>query len=266
MAARTSTVVLALALAALTSPATGLKLFALNSTADVPHDEKLRLADEVCKAKKAVLELKNCKPDIAKAKEELAAIQGKLHAGEDEELIDKECAAKKKVLKKEECLPKLKAAEANLEEAEKNLYNAEHYLLAAVPQEHRKLIDEMCNGKTEDRTQFFAVQQKEAPLEEQTQAVNAVCSAEKKVLSLADCEPSIDRAEQDLAAVQAKSAAQGPSEALIDEECAAKKKVMQRKECLPKLAKAKEELAEAERNLSVAQHGYLLFSMPKCVF
>merc|ERR1719352_1532113 len=84
-------------------------------------EEHKQLIDDVCKAKKQVLELADCKPDIQKAKDELAAVQAKEGAGETEELIDEECKAKKNILEKEKCLPKLEKAETDLKEAQEKL-------------------------------------------------------------------------------------------------------------------------------------------------
>eukprot|EP00929_Paragymnodinium_shiwhaense_P110603 TRINITY_DN77764_c0_g1_i1.p1 TRINITY_DN77764_c0_g1~~TRINITY_DN77764_c0_g1_i1.p1 ORF type:complete len:128 (+),score=60.03 TRINITY_DN77764_c0_g1_i1:71-454(+) len=107
----------------------GLKIF--NSSA-IPIEEHEKLIDNVCKAKKAVLALADCKSDVQKAKDELAAIQAKPGAGTTEKLVDEECKAKKNVLEKEECLPKLQKAEEDLAAAEQRLSAAEHSLLIDV--------------------------------------------------------------------------------------------------------------------------------------
>eukprot|EP00929_Paragymnodinium_shiwhaense_P116414 TRINITY_DN8592_c0_g2_i2.p2 TRINITY_DN8592_c0_g2~~TRINITY_DN8592_c0_g2_i2.p2 ORF type:complete len:129 (-),score=53.97 TRINITY_DN8592_c0_g2_i2:148-534(-) len=120
----------ALVLLTLLHATMGLKVF--NSSAAVPIEEHKKLIDDVCKARKAVLALADCKPEIEKAKHELAGIQAKPGAGSTKELIEEECQAKKNVLEKEKCLPKLAAAEENLEAAERKLSAADHALLIDI--------------------------------------------------------------------------------------------------------------------------------------
>jgi hypothetical protein len=228
---------------------------------------RLRLVDEVCDAEKALLDHKFCMPSIQCARDKLDKVRSQMEWAESrwayDHLVDLECSLQKDVLKKQECLPALKRAEKKLASAEQSLYSAEHFLLFAVPTEHSNYIrTNVCVASSPNRTQFFAMEQ--APHDQQIDAVDKVCKAEKAVLALAHCEPEIQTAKDELAQVEAKADAEGPSDENIDEVCEAKKKVMRKKKCLPELQKAKDNLAAAEKDLRTAQNGYLLFAMPKC--